>query len=165
MSFRRPVIGFRPDNVTAVRADQPRGDPKPRARFSHAPIQYVSDTQRFGDLGDGNLFALEIERGRGSRHPQARDLAEPVDQFLGHAVGELLVVHPFSQIEKREHGDGFRWLRSKLSSKAYCSRPCVDQENNDQREAKHYARGPRQAGSRIAWRGAGSTGSGRACQD
>jgi DNA polymerase (family 10) len=49
------VVGFRPDNVAVVRANQPRGDPQPSAGLAHAPIEHISDTQRLGDIGDGHL--------------------------------------------------------------------------------------------------------------
>jgi hypothetical protein len=58
----------------------------------------------------GTCLSLKIKRGRGRRYPEARDLAEFVDQFLGHPVGERLLVHLFGQVEKRQHRDRFLWL-------------------------------------------------------
>src|SRR5260370_42265108 len=56
-------------------------------------------------------FALEVERGRGGRYTKVRDFTELVDQFLGHTVGEGLLVHLVGQVEKRQHGNGFLWRR------------------------------------------------------
>src|SRR5208282_5157148 len=114
-----PVVRFGPDDVTVVGANQARVDAQPGARFADAAIEYIGNTERFGDLGDGDLrspirtrpqFALEIEGGRGRRYAKAGDFAEFVDEFFGHAVGEGLLVHVVGQVEKREYADGFLWL-------------------------------------------------------
>ena len=48
-----PVVGFRPDNVPVVRTNQTRVNPHPCPGLAYTPIEYISDTQRLGDIGDG----------------------------------------------------------------------------------------------------------------
>src|SRR5256885_16004831 len=52
------IVGFRPDVVAIVDANQLRGDAKGVARLAYTDRKSVDDGQRHGDIGNGRLLAL-----------------------------------------------------------------------------------------------------------
>jgi hypothetical protein len=101
------VVGFRPDDVAIVGADEAGGDADHGAGFTDAAVEDVGDAEGFGDFGDGDLFAFEIEGRGGGWDAEAGDFAEFVDELFGHAVGELFLLHALGQVEEGKDGDGF----------------------------------------------------------
>src|SRR5256885_847774 len=77
------------------------------AGLPNAPLQHVRDSERLGDIGNGCLLSLEIERRCTRWNSQLWDLREHVDQFLRQPIGEILLVFLFAHVEKRQDGDRF----------------------------------------------------------
>jgi hypothetical protein len=79
------------------------GDAEPVARLSDAPLQHRRDIQLRPDAAHVERLALERERRGARHHPQVRNAGEGVDQLLGEAVAEILLVFFGTEVEKREH--------------------------------------------------------------
>src|SRR6266436_6137384 len=88
-----PVVGFAPDHKSTVGAHQAGGHAHRRTGFAQAPIQDIGHAQGFCDIGNRDLLALVVKRRCGRRHPKAGNLAEPIDEFFGHSVGKIFLVH------------------------------------------------------------------------
>ena len=90
------------------RGDELRRDADAVAGLSDAAFENVRHTKGRGDLANVLMLALERER-RGARdHLQARDLRQEVDDFLGQAVAEVLVLLVAAHVLERQDRD--RWL-------------------------------------------------------
>ncbi len=98
---------IRPHLEAVGRLDQLRGDAHLLTRPTDAAFDDIGHAQLPRDLRDGRVLAFEVE-GRGARrHLQARHLAQHVQEFLAHAVGERLIALLLAEIGEGQHGDGF----------------------------------------------------------
>src|SRR3546814_18438640 len=59
-----------------------------------------------GGGGDVDLLALEVERRRARGHLELRQLGQQVEDLLGDAVAEVLVLGVAAHVDERQHGDG-----------------------------------------------------------
>lgn len=85
--------------------DELCGDADAIAGLSDAAFQDVRHPESQGDLANVLVPALEGEgRGAGD-HPQVRDPGEEIDDFLGKAVAEGLVLPVAAHVFEREDGD------------------------------------------------------------
>ena len=100
------VVGLRPHPGVIVYVDEFGGDAQLLAGLAHAPLKHVRHVEGLADLRERRLLALEIERGGARRHPQARHLAQKVDELLRQTVGEILLVLLLRQVLERQHGNG-----------------------------------------------------------
>ena len=88
--------------------EQLRRDAQPIARFAHAALQHVTHAQHGADPVDARVAALER---KGARPPDDVQLAEPrqgVQDLLGDAVAEVVVVGIVADVDKGEHRDRIR---------------------------------------------------------
>ena len=100
------VVGLRPQLGAGRRIDQLHGDPHRVAGPAHRAFQYVRHVQGAGDVGDRHVLALERERGGTRRHLQLRNLRQQVQQVLGDAVGEIVLVLVGTHVDEGQHRNG-----------------------------------------------------------
>ena len=100
------VIALRPEVIAVARVDELRGDAEARPGSPHAAFENGGDAQRVGDLANVLGLALEREGRRARGHLQPRDLRQEIDDLLGQAVAEVLVVLVRAHVGERQHGDG-----------------------------------------------------------
>jgi hypothetical protein len=100
------IVGVRPQVKAIVDADQLRRHPDPVALPPDAAFQHVGDIERGADFPQVFVLALEAERRGAARDLQVRDLRELVQQLLGEAVGEILVLRVRTHAHERQHRDG-----------------------------------------------------------
>ena len=103
---QRPVVPLRPQVGAVRRVDQLRYHTDRVAGTADRAFQYRIHVQRGGDVGDGRVLVLEVERGGAGGHPQAVDLGEQVQQFLREPVAEVLVLLVLAHVDEGQHGDG-----------------------------------------------------------
>ena len=103
--IERPVIGLRPQVRAVGGADQLRGNAQLVAGLAHTAFQHMGDVQLLRDLSDLDVLALESERGRARDHFQVGDLRQQVQQFLGDAVGHVLLIFFGGHVHKGQHRD------------------------------------------------------------
>ena len=63
------IVGFRPDVVAIVDANQLRRDAKGVAGLAYTTFQDVGDGKRLGDIGNGRLLAFKVEGRSPGGHP------------------------------------------------------------------------------------------------
>jgi hypothetical protein len=104
--LRVPIVGVGPEQVPVGHIDQLRREPEPPAGAADAALEHGADLEPLADRPD--VFELALERkDRCSRyHVQPADLRQRVDQLVGHAIGEVLVVRVGAQVGKGEHRNG-----------------------------------------------------------
>ena len=100
------VVGFGPEDVAGVGADEAGGDADLIAGFADTAVEDIGDAEVSGDGGDGKVFVAVVEGCGGGGDSEAGELAELVGELFGEAVGELALVHAFGQVEEGEDGDG-----------------------------------------------------------
>ncbi len=87
-----PVIALRPQVIAVRGTHELRGDPHALTRLADAALEHRAYTERATDFAHVGGPALELER-RGARgDPQVADAAQRVDDLLGDAVAEVLLV-------------------------------------------------------------------------
>ena len=99
------IVGLRPQVVAVGRANQLSADAQHLAALAHAALQHVGHPELAGDRADVFVLALERECRRAGDHPQVRAVRQALDQLLGQAVGEMLLVALLAHVGKRQHGD------------------------------------------------------------
>jgi len=105
------IVALRPQVIPVRHADQLREDPELIALSAHAPFQDGGDVQLRADLPDVEVLALEEECGGAGDDANALDVGERVDDLLGHAVGEVLVLLVAAQVREGQHHDRRRCRR------------------------------------------------------
>jgi hypothetical protein len=86
--------------------------------FAYRTFQQVRHAECAADRFDRLVAALEVERRRAAGDLEVIDLGQRVEDFLGYAVGEVLLVLGLAQICEGQYGDGFR------VAGGYCGRSC-----------------------------------------
>ena len=87
-------------------ADQLRGDAHLPALAPHAAFDDVGHAELAPDLAHVAALAFELEHRSTRRDVELRNLRQDVQQFLGHAVGEIFLVRLAAHVCKRQDGDG-----------------------------------------------------------
>ena len=100
-----PVVGLRPEMEAVRRLHELRRDAHVVARLAHAPLEQRRHVELLADDAQVLVLALELERRRAARDPQLRDLGQGVEQLLGEAVGEVLLVLAGAHVHEGQHGD------------------------------------------------------------
>src|SRR5207302_4672889 len=72
---------------------------------AHAPFEHGRYVQLLADLANVQVFSLEGEGGGAGDHANSFDVGETVDDLLGHAVGEVLVVLVAAEVHEGQDGD------------------------------------------------------------
>ncbi len=99
--------------VAAVHLDELHGDAQAVAGLAHAAFEDVSDAEPLADRAHVESDIAELER-RGARgDAQAGDAAEGVEDLLGDAVAEVLLVAPGGEVAERQDGDRRRFRGSR----------------------------------------------------
>ncbi len=130
------VIGRGPEMITVVGADQLHRHPNGVAGFADAAFKHVRDPERLRDLGDRDLFTLEVERGGAGRHSQVGASGDEVDEFLGNPVRKVLLVLLLAHIDERQDRDRLlaHWPRG--SPRCRCKRRCAESIDQDVADAE-----------------------------
>src|SRR5215468_10193106 len=102
--------------------DELRRDAHAVPRLAHAALEERADVQLFGDYGRVLVLAPEVEGRCPPCHAQAINLGQGVEDLLGDAVGEVLLVLRWAQVGEREHGDRRHSLRGS-DWRGHCRRP------------------------------------------
>ena len=102
-----PVEGLAPDLHTA-RVDQLRGHAELITRLAYAPLQHVVHTQECADPLDPIVTPLERERGGAPDHIEPGRSCEPIEDLLGDAVAEILIVGVIADVSEGQYGDRVR---------------------------------------------------------
>ena len=116
------VVLLGPEMEPVPGVDELRRDAHAVARLAHAALEERGDVQLVGDDGQVLVLALEVEGRCPPRHPQAIDLGQGVEDLLGDAVGEVLLVLRGAQVGEGEHGDRGHSLRGS-DWRGHCRRP------------------------------------------
>jgi hypothetical protein len=86
------VVGLRPEVVAVGGIDEPGGDAHLVAGLAHAAFEQRSDVELLADAPHILVLSFEGEGRRARGDVQPRHLGEQVEQLLGEAVGEVLLV-------------------------------------------------------------------------
>ena len=124
------VVGLRPEVVAVGGADELGCDADLVAGLAHASLEDRRDIQLGGDGPHVFVLALEREGGGSRGHVQAGHFCEQVEQLLGEAVGEIILVGIAAQVEQRQDGDRRGDLRRRALGRR--RRPCAKHEVVDQ---------------------------------
>ena len=90
---------------TVFGTDQLRGNAYAIALLSYRSLENVRDAQRLADRLQICIFSLEGKRRGAPGNFQSVDPGERVENFLGHAIGEVLLVLAGAHIRKGQHGN------------------------------------------------------------
>ncbi len=123
---------MRPDFVAVRGAHQLGGDAHLFAGFAHRALQHVCDVQRACDFGDGEVLALERERGGARRHLQGLHPREQVEQVHGDAVGEIFLLLVGGEVLEGQYGDGL--VRHGLRATAAVDEALGEQQHHGEGE-------------------------------
>ena len=115
-----PVVGLRPQVIAVGHLHQLHRDAHPVARLAYAAFQHRGDVERPAHLGDRGTLALEGERRRARRHPQAADLGHDVEQLVGEPVREVFVLLVVTAIREWQHRDRRHVVRRHGGSVGAC---------------------------------------------
>ena len=99
------VVGLRPQVRVGRRLNELRGDSNVLAGLAHAAFEDGRHVELLRDRRDVHILALEVERRGAGHHPQAADLRQHVQEFLGKTVGEVFLVLLRAQVRERQHRD------------------------------------------------------------
>jgi len=105
------VVGLRPQMVSVRDVDELCRDPHAIAGLADASLQHVRHVELRPHLGDSHRAALERERRGPCRHAELGNPGEHVEQLLGEAIGEILVLRIRAHVHERKHGDRARVCR------------------------------------------------------
>lgn len=111
--FLAAVEVFRPQVKAVGRAHQLRGDTQALAGPAHRALDDVRHAHPRRDVLHRQVLPLEMERGGARGDQQLQQLRQRVQDFLGQAVGEVLVVGAAAQRGERQHGDGAERFRAR----------------------------------------------------
>ncbi len=99
----RQVVASRPEVAGIGGADELHGDAEPLARAPHAAFEDGVDAQLLAQAADGVVLPREAEARAARRDAQARQRAERVQQLLGDALAEVLLLRVAGEVEERKH--------------------------------------------------------------
>ena len=99
------LVRVRPQLIAVGRIDEERGHADPASHFPNAALEDDIDVQSLRDFIDAGRPPLECIAGRARGDPQPVHPRERVNQFLGHAVAEVLVVLSRADVDERQHRD------------------------------------------------------------
>ncbi len=88
---RREIELLRPLVKAGGNVDELHGDAQAVAGLAYAAFEHAADAELLSDLAQV-VIAAELERGRACRHPQPLDMRERVDEFLGQAFAQVVLV-------------------------------------------------------------------------
>ncbi len=99
------VVALRPEESSVVGGGELRGDAEPVALSAHTALEHHRDVEECTDRPHVERAPLEREDGgaRGDAHRFV--LVERVDQFIGDAVAQVLVLRVRTGVDEREYGD------------------------------------------------------------
>ena len=86
------VVALGPELEAVARVDQLHGDADAVARAAHAALEHRRDAELVGDRRADRRRLSERERRRARRDAQTRQLRERVEDLLGDAVAEPVLV-------------------------------------------------------------------------
>ena len=91
--------------MAAFSVNELRGDADAGARSPHAALEDAAHTEGLSDRADILLLAPERERRCAGDDLEARNVRQHVDDLLGQAVAEVLVLLVSAQVGKRQDGN------------------------------------------------------------
>ena len=100
-----PIVPFRPEVAAIDCGDELGHDPNAIASLSDAAFEHGRHAEGHRDLAHVFMPAFEGERRRACDHLQVRDLGQEIDDLLGKAVTEVIVLLVAAHVLEREHGD------------------------------------------------------------
>src|SRR5207249_9736569 len=86
--------------------DELRRDSDVVARRANTPFENVPDIEPAADLLKCDILFPEEERGRATGDLQTGDLGQDIDDLLGEAVAEVLILLVRAHVGERQYGDG-----------------------------------------------------------
>jgi hypothetical protein len=95
----------RPELRLARRLDQLRGDAHAPARQAHAALDHVAHAERAPDLAQIDQRGLERGRRVARDHQKRAEARECRGEFLGDAVGEVVLLRPAADLLERQDDD------------------------------------------------------------
>jgi hypothetical protein len=98
------VVALGPELVSGRDTHELCRDAQLRAGPPHAPLEHARDVELLADRTDVELAAAKAKRRRPRRHVHAGQRRECVDEVLGEAVAEVLVVGVAAPVHERHHG-------------------------------------------------------------
>ncbi len=143
--------------VAVRRVDELGDDAELVSLAAHAPFQHGGDVQLLADLAHVQVLALEGE-GRGAGDDaDPRDVGERVDDLLGDAVGEVLVLLAAAQVDEGQHGDRRSAHGRRRGPVAVAHDEVPDQarrrrQHSDADERESQRRTAQAAGTSCGWR-------------
>src|SRR5260370_28223301 len=82
------------------------GDAETISNFPHTAFEDCSNIELFPDLPHVGVSSLEEKAGSSSRHMEAFDLRQHIDDLFGNTVGKEFVHRIRAHVDKRKHCDG-----------------------------------------------------------
>jgi hypothetical protein len=101
----RAVVTLRPDVPAGLRLDQLTGDAQAVRRLADTALEDVAHAELTPGLLQVHRSALVGEARIAGDHEEPLDAREAGDDVLGHAVGEILLLHVAAHVGERQHGD------------------------------------------------------------
>ena len=96
---------LRPQTIAVRHVAQLRGNAQTVALALDAAFQHRGHVKQFADLPDVFVPAFE-SKGRGARrHAQFRHSGQCIEDVLGNAIAQILVLLVSTHIDKRQHGE------------------------------------------------------------
>ena len=99
------IVAPRPLLVAAHRIDQLEGDAQALAGLPHRALEDALDAEALADGAHVAGVTLELEGGGARGDAQAGEARQGVDQLLGHAFAEIVLVARRAHVGKGQHGD------------------------------------------------------------
>src|ERR1700733_3163280 len=100
---------MRPQMISSRGVDKLRGDAHLVAVLAHAALEHCTNVELTRDVGDIRILTLEGEGGRARRDLELRNRGERVQELLGKAVGEIVLLGIAAHVDKRQDGNRVRW--------------------------------------------------------
>ena len=100
------IVPLGPEMVAVGDVDELCGDANPPAGAPHATLEHRGDVELLTDAAEIEVLALEGEGRCPRRHAQAGQLGQGVDDLLGDAIGEILVLGVAADVGEGQHGNG-----------------------------------------------------------
>ena len=94
-----------------LRVDQLRRDPHTVAGLAHTAVEHGAYVQQASDFAAVHEPVLELERGGPSRDAQTAHVVQRVDDLLGGALAEIILVLGGAHVGESKHGDRCRFGR------------------------------------------------------
>src|SRR5215813_1254912 len=106
------IEAVRPNVSASCRIDELPGESHTISCLAHTPLEHVTNAEFARDLFDVDGAALVGEAGVSRDDKQRRKTRQRRDDFIGHAIGEILLFWVRADILKRQNGDGWPvWKR------------------------------------------------------